>query len=180
NRREVEAMKGFAESRGVGFRYDPLLVGGLDGNQELFAQRLSPEEVVQVDMSDPARREEWRDLLKQADARPADHTSLYLCGAGKNTFHIDPYGQLSPCLLSRSQSYDIRRNSFAHGWEMFQSKVVNQPAAENSRCVTCRLMDFCGQCPGKAVLEGGQMDQPIEYFCRVGHLRAAAFRITDN
>ncbi|MDD5371757.1 MAG: radical SAM protein, partial [Anaerolineaceae bacterium] len=42
NRREVEAMKGFAESRGVGFRYDPLLVGGLDGNQELFAQRLSP------------------------------------------------------------------------------------------------------------------------------------------
>ncbi|MDD5370435.1 MAG: hypothetical protein PHQ40_15235, partial [Anaerolineaceae bacterium] len=43
NRREVEAMKGFAESRGVGFRYDPLLVGGLDGNQELFAQRLSPK-----------------------------------------------------------------------------------------------------------------------------------------
>ena len=42
-------------------------------------------------------------------------------------------------------------------------------------CARCELLSLCGQCPGWAVLEGGDREQAVDFLCRVAHLRAEAF-----
>ena len=104
---------------------------------------------------------------------------LYKCGAAINTFHIDPYGQLYPCLLSRAQGYNLREGNFIEGWENYLQQVRSQPAPLENRCNQCNLLNLCGQCPAKSHLEYGDQNEPVEYFCQIGHLRAAALRETQ-
>jgi radical SAM protein with 4Fe4S-binding SPASM domain len=175
NYHEIEAMKAMAEERGVGFRYDPLLVGGLDGDPKISGQRLTPQEVVQIDVADPERLAEWQAMYARISAEKVVHNQVYACGAGKNTFHIDPGGRLSPCILSRSEWYNLAEGSFSQGWQHLDP-VVSHPRRQDSPCYSCRLMNLCSQCPGKASLEGVQVDQIVDYFCLVGHLRADIFQ----
>ena len=60
NHHEFEDIKTFADSKGVDFRYDPFLVGGMDGGQTPFSQRLSPEEVVALERPNKQMLEEMR------------------------------------------------------------------------------------------------------------------------
>jgi radical SAM protein with 4Fe4S-binding SPASM domain len=43
-------------------------------------------------------------------------------------------------------------------------------------CRSCSLVNLCMWCPGRAHLETGAMDAPVDYFCRVAHARAELFR----
>ncbi len=42
--------------------------------------------------------------------------SMYVCGAGMNTFHVDPEGCLYPCLMVRAHKYSLLGGSFRTGW----------------------------------------------------------------
>jgi radical SAM protein with 4Fe4S-binding SPASM domain len=176
NMHEFEAIKAFADSLGVGFRYDPLLVGALNGPQNPFSQRLSPEQVVGLEKNNTLLQSELKALLENQSGKTINSSTLYICGAALNTFHIDPYGQLCPCILSRTQSYDLLRGSFAEGWDTFLPQVRTQSTDRREYCQDCNLLVLCGQCPGKSSLENGSLDVPVDYFCQVGRLRAAAFR----
>jgi radical SAM protein with 4Fe4S-binding SPASM domain len=173
NHQELQGMKDFAASLGVSFRFDPLLFSALDGGQDPRSLRLSPQEVLQHDLEDPERMAGWRELAGRYAGRPrADTRHLYVCGAGKNTFHIDPYGRLFPCIISRSESYDLRQGSFAEGWETFMGQQRAREVVGERRCSRCSLMPLCGQCPGWAVLENNDPQQPVDYLCQIAHLRA--------
>jgi radical SAM protein with 4Fe4S-binding SPASM domain len=173
NRHELEDMQAFAASLGVGFRYDSLLIGTMDNSSGPFQLRLSPEEVVALEKPNLQLQKELRAMLDYRAGKPVS-SSLYKCGAALNTFHIDPYGQLYPCMLSRVQSYDLRIGDFSEGWDVFLQQVRSLPAPRNERCDSCSLQILCAQCPGKSNLENGQISDPVEYFCQVGRLRAAS------
>ncbi len=180
NQHEVWAIKAYAQSLGVDFRFDPLLNAGLAGEAHPKPLRLSPETVVQLDLQDPERVREFRRFGSQFVGKPADPRYLFHCGAGLQSFHVDPYGQLSACMMARAQEYDLRSGSFHHGWDEFLAGVRFQPPQGDYPCSRCGLISLCGQCPGWASMEHGEFQRPVAYLCQVAHLRAAALGLNGS
>ena len=98
-----------------------------------------------------------------------------MCGAGNQSFHIDPYGMLSLCIVARTPSYSLRLGRFHEAWSGFLAEVRQTQQAENYQCTQCDLRSLCAQCPAVAMLETGDPEQPVSYLCEVTHLRAEAF-----
>jgi hypothetical protein len=43
--------------------------------------------------------------------------------------------------------------------------------------VSCELKAMCGMCPANGELENGDPEAPVDFLCRVAHLRAHAFEL---
>lgn len=178
NRHELAEMQTFAESLGVEFRYDPVVNAGADGSSDPLVVRLSPREVIEVENADGRRVGEWRSLYERMRPVPRDRRYLYACGAGLQAFHIDPYGELSICMMTRHVAYDLRRGSFRQGWREELARERFRAPEGPYPCGECRLLPICGQCPGWAIIESGQAQEPVAHLCQVAHLRAEAFGLS--
>jgi len=175
NQDEIWKMKKYAEDLGVEFRFDPLLNPRLDGSKEPCKLRISPEEVVKFDLGDEKRRKAWKEFCERF-LGPIRSDNLYVCSAGRTSFHIDPYGELSVCIISRSQTYHLPSGSFREGWYNFiPSEVLSLKESGDYKCSKCDLGNLCNRCPGWSELETGNPEMPVEYLCRVAHLRAGVF-----
>jgi radical SAM protein with 4Fe4S-binding SPASM domain len=174
NHGEVLQIKEYAEGLGVKFRFDPVLNPRLDGSKTPCNLRLSPENVIDLDLADDKRVKEWRGFCKKfIGPHPSD--DLFNCGAGASAFHIDPSGQMSACLMTRFQEYDLRHGSFHEGWYEWMPGFLALKPTGDYACARCDLISLCGQCPGWAWLEHGCPETPVEYLCRIAHLREQAF-----
>ena len=178
NRREVWDMKRLAEEElGLSFRFDAMLNPRCDCSQSPLAVRLSPEEVVALDLMDPERINALREFAGRfSQTRTIGHQSdrLYVCGGGAYSFAVDPYGCLRMCVLSPEEGFDLRRGSFQAGWDQFLSRERDRKIDRKSKCVRCALRLLCGMCPANGALECGDPQQPVDFLCRVAHLRAHA------
>jgi radical SAM protein with 4Fe4S-binding SPASM domain len=105
---------------------------------------------------------------------PAQSDTVHSCGGGVNSFAIDPYGQMSICVLSHQDTYDIRSGSLREGWEQFLLKVRTRERKRFTKCVTCRIRSLCSMCPANGELENGDPESPVDFLCEVAHLRAMA------
>ena len=176
NKDEIEEIKKYVEKLGIEFRFDTLIHAGLGGNKSPCDVRITPEEVVDLDIKDKKRSNAWIEFCQKFWG-PVNSGYLYNCGAGWNSFHIDPYGKLSVCGTSRIQNYDLRKGSFEDGYYNFFPKILTQKLKNaNNRCDQCEMLDLCGHCPELAQLESGDPEKPIKYLCQIAHLRAAAFK----
>ena len=178
NKHEVLAMKSFAkEELGLEFKFDSLINPRIDCSQSPLAVRLSPEEVVTLDLHAPETAVEYRRLAQRdiESLPPAENgNTVYICGGGMNSFAVDPYGHMSICTLSQQETYDIRSGSVKEGWEQFLAKVRAKERKRISKCVQCRLHTVCSMCPANGELENGDAESPVEFLCEVAHLRAMA------
>jgi radical SAM protein with 4Fe4S-binding SPASM domain len=147
----------------------------LDGDRKPAEVRISVEDVVALDIADEKRMKEWHEFCDKFIKAPSDSEYLYQCGAGLGMFHIDPYGQLSACMMSRIPSYDLRQGTFHDGWRDFMPQVRMQKWLREMPCKTCELISLCGQCPGWAQMEKGDQETPVEYLCQIAHKRSSAF-----
>ncbi|UCC38715.1 MAG: radical SAM protein [Candidatus Aminicenantes bacterium] len=175
NQSEFLKIKEYAEGLGVKFRFDPELNSRLEGSKTPCNFRLSPEEVIKLDFSDKKIIEGWKEFCRESIG-PPESDNLYICGAGVSLFHIDPYGQLSLCMMSRHPSYDLVQGSFREGWHNFLPRLIHQKPKSDYKCGQCELISLCSQCPGWAWVENGDLETPVEYLCQIAHLRAEAFR----
>lgn len=180
NKHEIWDMKAYAEALGVDYRFDAVLNVRLDGDQNPADYRISPEEVVALDLADAKRVVEWREFCARFWGPPLRPELLYQCGAGVGTFHIDPYGQLSACMMARIPNYDLRQGTFHEGWQELMPRVHAQEWSRETPCKSCELIVLCGQCPGWAQVECGDQEARVEYLCRIAHLRAEAFGFTQE
>jgi len=178
NVHEVPAMQAFAESRGLGFRFDsflnPRVDCGANRNGEL---QLSPEQAVALDLQNPARLQELREFaLRHAMPKPVlpQQDNVYTCGAGESGFTVDPYGQLQLCQLSRKNSVDVSAGGFVQGWDVDLPRFRSRPWQRNSICRACNLLPMCASCPGAAEMETGDVEKPVPIFCAITHRRAFA------
>ncbi len=175
NHHELPEMRRLAASWGVPFRFDAFLNGRLDGSRKPLSLRLSPEEVVALDLADPARVR----ALRQAQLQPVSPAcGGYACGAGVHAFALDPYGKLRLCALAaEKEGFDLTRQSFRDGWGDWAVRERKRLSGRSSRCLACGLLDLCGVCPPAARLEGGEESGPVAFLCEVAHLRALVFGI---
>jgi radical SAM protein with 4Fe4S-binding SPASM domain len=180
NRRELDAMEAFARGLGLEFRYDPMLHARLDGGRQAARLRLSPEEVVALDLADERRMAEWRQFCEKYSGPPARPGDLYHCGAGLRTFHVDPYGRLSACIMARQPGYDLRQGTFHEAWHDFLPRVLALQRTVETACQRCELHAMCSQCPGWGQVEAGDQEARVEYLCQVAHLRAEALGLNGT
>lgn len=179
NRHEIRGMQRFAEEElGVAFKFDAMMNPRLDCSQGPLGVRLSPEECVELDLADEARMAEWQlfaDQSLQPGTGAACGDDLYGCGGGLSAFAVNPYGEMSICTLSQRDLYDLRSGTFDEGWRDFLRKVRARKATVLTKCRECGLKDMCGMCPANGELENGDPESPVDFLCRVAHLRAHAF-----
>jgi radical SAM protein with 4Fe4S-binding SPASM domain len=183
NKHEVMDMRDFAESLGCEFKFDPMINPRIDCSSSPLATRLGIDEIVALDLIDPFRVSEWKRLVRDFDPRPRPTTDesepaqVYDCGGGVNSFAIDPYGQLTICVLSHVDRYDLKNGSFQDGWEHFLHGVRRKPKARVTKCTRCALGSMCGMCPAMGELENGDPEAPVDFLCATAHLRSEVFGI---
>jgi radical SAM protein with 4Fe4S-binding SPASM domain len=123
---------------------------------------------------------EWHKFCDKFWGPPPNPEYLYQCSAGMDTFHVDPYGLLSACMMARTPSYDLRQGTFHQGWHKFMPQVQAQKWSRNTPCSTCELIAICDQCPGWAQMESGDQEELVEYLCQIAHLRAEALGLSEG
>lgn len=179
NKHEVAAMRQMAADLGVEFKFDAMLNPRIDCSASPLAVRLAPHDVVQLDLQDVQKVSEWR-RLAIGNAPPVveegEPLELYDCGGGVNSFAIDPYGDLSICVLSHVDRYNVARGSFAEGWD-FLANVSRKPATHPTKCTSCALRSLCGMCAANGELENGDPEAPVDWLCHTAHLRALTFDV---
>lgn len=179
NVHEIWDMQRFAQDElNVPFKFDAMLNPRLDCSQSPLAVRLTPEETVGLDLQDSSRMDEWR-LFAEKYFRPANppaqSENLYHCGGGVSSFSIDPYGGMSICVLSEIDKFDLRLGSVDEAWTTFLGQVRQKRVTRRTKCTDCQLKEMCGMCPANGELENGDPESPVDFLCRVAHLRAYTF-----
>ncbi|MGK2858392.1 MAG: radical SAM protein [Thermoanaerobaculia bacterium] len=176
NRHEIWEMKRFVEEElKLPFKFDAMMTPRIDCSQSPLEVRLSPVEIVELDLLDPRRTEEWKEFAEVfigPQQRAGHEEDVYHCGGGINSCSIDPLGKMSICVISHQEGYDLRNGSVEEGWNTFLAKVRDKQITRVTKCTKCQLKSVCGMCPANAELENGDPEAPVEFLCHVAHLRA--------
>lgn len=165
------------------FRVDPFLHLRYNGdrmrNEDIRAERLSPEEIAALEASDPERfkalQEGCRKLII-SDLSIPDCNHLFHCGAGNDSFNISYDGVFRLCqsLWHPECVYDLKKGNLKEAWEKFVPQVREMRSDRREflrKCRRCSIVNLCMWCPAHAHLETGAMDSSVDYFCRVAHAR---------
>jgi radical SAM protein with 4Fe4S-binding SPASM domain len=181
NQHEIWEMKRFVEEElGLEFRFDALVNPRFDCSQSPIDVRLTPAEVVKLDLLDPERVAEWKKFAVKFGGppnSPEQARQLWRCGGGLNAFAIDAYGMLRMCALSQNDAYDLRQGSFEQGWGQALYHLRQKRISKETKCVTCGIRSMCGMCTANAELECMDAEAPVDFLCQVAHLRAYCFGI---
>lgn len=170
NTHEFFEIKRIAEEYGVKFRFDPAISPCLNGDKSPINLRVSPEDAVEKEFSDDKMIQKWKDYLIKNSGQPVPDT-LYNCGAGINNFHIDPYGNLFPCLMMRGIKYNLLNGNFKTGWNAVMPRIREIKVSPDFVCNNCKKRDFCGFCPPSFELENDSIESYSEYHCAMSELR---------
>jgi len=170
NRHEFFQIEKLAKELGVGFRFDAAIFPKLDGDKSPLSLRVSPEEAVDKEFSDPERLRRWKDHFNGFDPGPPQD-GLYICGAGLKSFHIDSCGNLKPCVMTTSYSYDLLKGDFKSGWRDVMPLIREKKAGSEYNCRGCERAPLCGYCPAFFALEKGREDLCSGYICEIGGTR---------
>lgn len=181
NKHEVMAMRRFAEDElGVEFKMDGQINPRIDCSQSPLAVRLTPEELVALDMASPKGKSEYLRLANHDLERPANLAQIdttYFCGGGLNSFAINPYGEIGICVISQQETFSVRGVGVKTVWEDSLLQLRNRKRQRVTKCVQCRIQSLCGMCPANGEMENGDKESPVEFLCHAAHLRAAVIGV---
>ncbi len=165
------------------FRFDPFLHMRLDRNEErnelIRAERLSPEEIVALEISDQERYQSLEKGCNKLIMPELCHTKcshLFHCGTGVGSFVLGYDGRIRLCMSLQHPDFtlDPEGCNLAKSYYSFVSKVRDMRSNDEaflSTCRICAIKNLCTWCPAHAYLETGRIDGCIPYFCQVAHAR---------
>lgn len=170
NQHEFHAIKDLARRYNADFRFDAAIFPCLDGNQAPLAHRVAAEKAVDLELEDPAMLDRWRDYLERhGDLMAFD--KLYNCGTGLTSFHIDATGNLMPCVLVDTVTYNLSDGSFQTGWQEVIPRIREIRVDKEVECAQCDKRLLCGLCPAFFNLENGSAETKSDYLCAMGYHR---------
>jgi radical SAM protein with 4Fe4S-binding SPASM domain len=177
NLHELEDVKAWVKEKGLPFRYDGVVNPRLDGHRGPLRERLEPAEVVRIQGAGEADREAFLRLREKADSHLLKDGRLFRCGAGLRTFHIDPRGQMHPCMMWRTTPLDARQGLQPGAWGEHVRGLRSATRPADTDCRACRNVAACGNCAATSQLETGVAGGPVDYYCRIGKAREDIFEI---
>jgi radical SAM protein with 4Fe4S-binding SPASM domain len=166
------------------FRFDSQLHLRFDRNParnaEICAERLTPEQIVDLERADQERMTALHDNCSKLINDEFSHLNcnhLFHCGAGSGNFYVSYDGRFRLCssLWADGTTYDLRTGTLADAWNNFVPRVRDLRSQRREfleSCRRCSLVNLCLWCPALAQLETGAMDGATPYFCSVAHARA--------
>ena len=175
NQHELQAMKDWAEQQDCEFRYDAVIHGRLNGDLSPAECRIPPEAGVQLHFSRDADKDEFLRYQETIGRHLPPKASLLECGAGTMTMHVDAQGRAHPCMLWRSDPYDLLAGTLDGRWQEHIRRIRNR-AAPDGPCRTCEDRGLCSYCPPIAVIETGHPARPSPYFCELAAQRKRQMR----
>jgi radical SAM protein with 4Fe4S-binding SPASM domain len=186
---DMEAIAAFGHARTKDYyRFDPQLHLRYDGNavrnEEIKAERLTPEEIVILERADTERfgaLQNSCDTLINQDFTHIGCDHLFHCGAGTGNFNVGFDGTFRLCsaLWAPDTTVNLRETSLREAWEALVPRVRDMRSQEIeflNTCRKCAIISLCLHCAAHAHLETGAMDGATPYFCAVAHARAAAIQ----
>jgi len=179
NRHEFFDIQEIAKEFGIEFRFDPAVFARLDGDKTPLQLRVPVDEAIEKDLSDQDRLRAWLEYFRRRKDLAATD-ALYQCGAGLTYFHIDPHGDLRPCLMIPKPAYSLLKGSFLAGWRDVMPRIRRKKPGASYPCNRCEKRILCGFCPAFFALENGAEDARSDYLCALGHVRFHAIRNADR
>ena len=167
---EIPRMQAFAKSKGIRFRTDFVLIPQEKGAVTPLELQLSPDAAITLhETIDPG----FEDYRKYSDPRvglpPTD--TVYKCGAGRTSLHINVHGGVSTCLTSRKVVGNIFEQPFEEVWAALGGKVtVKYPVGHP--CATCEFSRICAGCPATVEQLTGLPNGYVQTYCKMTHQRA--------
>jgi MoaA/NifB/PqqE/SkfB family radical SAM enzyme len=102
NQEELRGIKAIGEELGCHVEFDPVITPRDDGDTSPLALQAS------VDFLDRLFSSEYSDLTREEEPRPRDDTKVKaVCGTGRSTIALDPYGNFFPCVQWRRKAGNI-------------------------------------------------------------------------
>lgn len=168
----IDKIKKVVESFGLDFRPSTMLHARLDCDTHPCDLRLEPEQTVYVNEKygffdeEESRRPGEKIDYEKLVRKPRDG-KLLNCAAGGHAFWISSQGKMLICGNIRTIDYDLTKksNSVSEGFYRIYDKIHGLRFKTKSKCRMCEYKYFCKWCPGRAILEMGSLEAPIEYFC---------------
>ncbi len=150
------------------FRCDPVLYPGMDGSRRPCNLRLTPDKILDIQYSDKDMLSLCQEqFLASKEDRRLKAGFLFTCGL--SSFHIDPYGRMRLCSFLKDEYIDLKKEEFLQGFIRLYSKLTNLKAEKETKCSNCQIQYLCRQCPGRALVENGDMESPVEFYCELAH-----------
>ena len=175
NAHEIPGIAQLAKDLGVDFRYDPLLLATMEGGTRPHELRLSAEEIVAFEAADVEKDRAWRKYLgDEALPVPADD-KLFSCGAGKNSLHVDPYGNVQVCLMVKNFRHSLREKPLEKIYRDDFPAILAIEREEASKCGGCAHRASCNNCPGMALWETRSNQSHVEFACQLSAVRAGTY-----
>ncbi|HVO33097.1 MAG TPA: radical SAM protein, partial [Elusimicrobiota bacterium] len=173
NRGELNALQTFVEGLGLDFNLYTTLYPRLDGDLSGTAYRLSPEEIVDLELGEAISRDCAIAPDSATESHPLPPENLFRCGCGGNSFTIDPYGMLRPCTFTTSPAFDLKRLPLVEAFDRMVETVRAARYESDSACRTCAAYRDCDKNPAMAAHEAGSQEAPVPHFCAVAFGRMA-------
>jgi len=157
---ELKYVARLAARNGFRRSFDPLLTLASDGGEANLARRV-PGRALAALLADP--------LINPVElntcAAPAADSPV--CGAGRNTVSINPYGDVFPCLQLGVKLGNILRRPLPAIWKNspWLKKWREVTVSDLKSCRSCPDLDFCSRCPGVSLLETGDINKPYQTAC---------------
>lgn len=170
NRHEIGAMAALADELGVSFRTDASLFPRIDGDTAPLRYRLKPAEIAELDFSKPRMAEEWKSYYERRN-HPLGAGPLYRCAAGRTHAHINPHGELQPCVTASHIRIPLSGVPFSAAWLQLQEYLGRLESKADSACIRCEKHVLCGYCPGFCRLDTGDEQGFSQFLCELGHER---------
>jgi len=170
NRNEILKIKEFSEEL-LGkkhFRCDLLLYPGLHGSKKPCSLKLGLEEILDIQYSDKEMLSFCQEQFShhKQNQRPKEE---YLFPCDLTSFHVDAYGKMRLCSFLKDEYIDLKKEEFLGGFSRLYSKLRSLKAKTNNKCRGCKIKYLCRQCPGRALVENGDMETPVEFYCELAH-----------
>lgn len=153
---DLENLISYAKSMEVPFSFDPILTARVDGSNTPFSQRIDIEKVIKEDKTHIDR---WRELKLLLDTKAK-------CAGGISSFLINPYGELTMCVMCRDVKVSLLNKSFITAWDELginRNLVFSYP----SKCLNCESSMLC-LCPGLLKVENNNNSK---YICELSKKR---------
>lgn len=167
NVRETDAIEALAKELGAQFKYDITITPKDSGGLEPLKHRLTYAELVEF-------FRHHIDSSLWVDRAVTDETRT--CGITLKALSIDPYGNVFPCLQTRTNAGNLREESLREIWQSSPvwQELGHLTLGELPVCRTCELRTLCVRCHGLAASEDGDLRGPALVNCREALARRQA------
>ncbi|MBU0502967.1 MAG: radical SAM protein [Candidatus Omnitrophota bacterium] len=166
NFKHLPQIKKYLKGIGSNFTPNHILYPNLNGDIAPCKLRITPEQVLGLYHF----KKQSNDGCEGSSSRNIE-SRFYPCViSSADGIYVDPYGNMFLCDLLRKPKVNLLRADIKSGLNRLSSYMAKEEFKTDSKCRDCNLRPLCGWCPGKAYLETGGKEKPLDYYCRLTRL----------